>query len=277
MCALRPTGRPLHADCTLVLRPTGRPISMGEIAQERTMTLLSRQECYPWEISYGNWTEYAFFANLRAHPMRFSMLFFDGVVRVVFLGVDVSGKTTAIQELSQEEWVRDRVAVAPEAASILVGELGCQPPFEGARQVHFQRAVAGKILMLEHLGVLGMRDSPGRDVLLCDRGLADGAAYIGGPVQFAETLGFELDAARRRYSGALYFDPPSEEVYDRCRPANPGRIRRTYVEVMALHEATLRAWEGHPNLHRIPSFPSWEEKLAVARECLRLVLSGYID
>ncbi len=204
------------------------------------------------------------------------MLFSDGVVRVVFLGVDVSGKSTAVQALSQEKEFRDRVVAVPEAASILIGELGCQPPFEGDRQVHFQRAVAGKILMLEHLAALRLRDES-RDALLCDRGLADAAAYLGGPVRFAETLGFGLEAARGRYTGALYFDPPNEEVYDRCRPANPGRIRRTYAEVMVLNEATLRAWEGHSNFHRIPSFPSWEEKLAVARERLRLVLSGYTD
>lgn len=60
----------------------------------------------------------------------------------------------------------------------------------------------------------------------------------------------------------------------RFRLANPGRIGRTYAEVMALNKATFRAWEGHPNLHRIPSFPRWEDKLGVARERLRHVLGG---
>lgn len=192
------------------------------------------------------------------------------VLRIVVTGADVSGKTTALDRLLGEEEFFGCVRV-PEAATLLLAEAEWSPPFEGRRLFDFQRAVARKIIALEDEAVNRVGHGSGRPVLICDRGLADGAAYIG-PEAFAREIGMSMAEARGRYSGVLYFDPPDEEILEAQRGNNPHRIFRPYAEVLDLHERTLGAWGDHPNFHRVSSYPVWEQKLEVARMRLRIAL-----
>lgn len=190
--------------------------------------------------------------------------------RIVVTGADVSGKTTALDELLAEDEFAGCVRV-PEAASILITSGEWNPPFEGERLYGFQRAVARKIIELEGEVENRLDQTPGRWTLVCDRGLADGAAYIGADA-FVREIGMSMYQARARYTAVLYFDPPHEEVFNAQRGNNQGRVSRPYAEILDLHRSTLGVWSGHPNFHRVPSYPTWEQKRDVARMRLRIAL-----
>lgn len=46
----------------------------------------------------------------------------------------------------------------------------------------------------------------GRAVLLCDRGTADGAAYVDSPEEWCASIGTTLDAELERYDAVLFFE-----------------------------------------------------------------------
>lgn len=202
--------------------------------------------------------------------MRITRGFPMPILRVVVTGSDVSGKTTALDELLNEEEFSGCVRV-PEAATILITSGRWSPPFEGERLYGFQRAVARKIVELEDEVASHLDPTLGNWTLVCDRGLADGAAYIG-PEAFAREIGMSMHEARGRYAAVLYFDPPDERVFEARRENNKGRVFRSYAEILDLHRSTLGAWSDHPNLLRVSSHPTWEQKLAVARLKLRIAL-----
>lgn len=194
------------------------------------------------------------------------------VSRIVFTGADVSGKTAALQVFAQEPEFSGKVLVVPEAASILIGELGATPPFEGERGHKFQQAVAGKTEILERAAE---RCAQRRriEILLCDRGLADGLAYLDGDRRlFEDLVGVSHIETLWRYHAVLFFHPPGEEAFDRFKRGNPGRVNRTYQEVMRLHYATYDAWRGHNRLFEVFSADAWVDKLNMARRHLRHIL-----
>lgn len=194
---------------------------------------------------------------------------------ICFVGADTSGKTEAHKLLSQEPEFSGLVEWSSgEAATILIAELGCKPPFVGERLHAFQQAVYGKTLVLERAAQRKAFLRPGVVAVLRDRGAADALGYLGGDHALLEKLlGITHEEALSRYAGAIFFDPPDEATFERVKPLNPGRIDRTYAETIALSEATFATWASHPYIRRVPTFARWEDKLEVVRGHLRELLA----
>src|SRR5262245_42235435 len=98
--------------------------------------------------------------------------------RVVLTGGPCSGKTTVQKAVSEEFF--DRVALAPEAATMLLAGgfpvPGQHLPWSEEWQTSFQAAILPLQQSLEEAYGLVAR-SLGRRLLVCDRGILDGAAY----------------------------------------------------------------------------------------------------
>lgn len=197
----------------------------------------------------------------------------DHVRRVAVTGPDCGGKTQGLEDLAVLGGVlADHFVVVPEAATMLIGELGVRPPFVGQRQVRWQQAIAGLTLMLENEAANRLPCGDRRS-LLCDRGLADCAAkkYVGGWQEFDEAMGIRVPEAQRRYEAVIYFDPPSERVYNEVWMQRP-RQQRTYREVLELHMETLDAWKGHARMLRVPSGEHWSDKREIFFAHLRTIV-----
>src|SRR5262249_48279972 len=110
------------------------------------------------------------------------------IQRVVLTGGPCAGKSTALRQVS--DWLRAadvQVFHVPEASTLLLSA-GIQvagEPLE--RLIAFQRGIVQVQLATEEAVLSCARTRDRHTVLLCDRGVMDGAAYLP-PAAWAEVL-----------------------------------------------------------------------------------------
>lgn len=175
--------------------------------------------------------------------------------RIVLTGGPGAGKT-AILELVRQSFCA-HVRVLPESAGILFGggfPRGDSPAMRRAAQ----RAIFHTQIELE-----AVADAMDGDVVLCDRGTVDGAAYWPGPGEFWTDVGTTLAAQLGRYDAVIHMrTPPPEHGYSNL--ANPLRIESA-AEAAAIDARILEAWAGHPRRVVVAAAPDF---LTKAREAL---------
>jgi predicted ATPase len=179
---------------------------------------------------------------------------------VVLTGGPCSGKTSLLRELQLD----DRLHLVPEAATVAISELFCKPPSSGATDSHhrsFQKQVRDLQVLFEHIGQINA-DERGATLMIVDRGLVDGHAYLTGEdpdTKYIEYFGVPHTHDYALYAAVIHLAPPSREVYEREKSNNPAR-RETYAEAIALDAAITRAWKDHPDYLRVGDGESWEAK-----------------
>ncbi len=177
--------------------------------------------------------------------------------RVVLTGGPGAGKT-AVLELTRLH-VCEHVAVLPEAASMLFR--GGFPRSQTAASLRaVQRAIFHVQRELEN-AVEAAR--PEVEVLLCDRGTVDGAAYWSGEDTLWSAVGTTLAAELARYHAVIHLRTPSDASYNHN---NPMRIEN--VADAARIDARIAAlWQEHPRYHLVSStedfVPKAEHALAL--------------
>lgn len=171
---------------------------------------------------------------------------------IVLTGGPGAGKT-AVMEAARQIFANE-VAILPEAASIVYS--GGFPRNGTIPSVHAaQRAIASVQRELEQF-TLDDRSAP---VALCDRGIADGAAYWPeGPLAFYASIGIPAVQVFARYSTVIHLRTPSLELgYNN---SNPMRTESA-DEAIALDRRIERVWQGHPNRLVVPATETFTEKL----------------
>ncbi|CAM9181435.1 unnamed protein product [Chrysoparadoxa australica] len=190
----------------------------------------------------------------------------DAILKLVLTGGPCGGKTTALDRLSA--FFRDngfRVYTVPEAATLLLtngvapGDLA-RPEVAAA----FQHGIIKTQMQLEDALEEVAKAEGVRSVLLADRGLMDGSAYI--PKETWEALlqrvGMDVASCREaRYHAVFHLVSAAigaEEYY--TLENNEAR----FEPIEAAREQDLKtqgAWLGHPHHYVYDNSTGFEEKL----------------
>lgn len=182
--------------------------------------------------------------------------------RLVITGGPGAGKSTVVAALASELGARGRIV--PEVATHLLG--GLFPHIESDEQRRsVQRAIHRVQLSLEevHQSV-----GSGESLLVCDRGLLDGAAYWPeGAAEFFRDVGGSEEQARARYDAVLFLQSAACAGHPLDR-GNPTR-RETREQARAIDERLEALWKPHPAFFRIEAQPTLERKVERALECFR--------
>lgn len=179
--------------------------------------------------------------------------------RVVLTGGPGAGKT-AILELIRQQFCQ-HVRVLPEAAGILFGG-GFPRNGDPAGLRVCQRAIFHVQWELE-----SWADDREAAIVLCDRGVVDGAAYWPGPGDFWTATGRPRQELLHRYAAVIHLrTPPPGGGYTTRN--NPLRLESA-AQAAAIDERILDAWEGHPRRIVIGPASDFLAKAAVALAVLR--------
>jgi hypothetical protein len=146
------------------------------------------------------------------------------------------------------------ITILPEAASIVYS--GGFPRYSTPHSVHAaQRAIAAVQTELESFA----KNDKKAPVALCDRGIADGAAYWPeGASAFFASIGIPAGEIFARYSTVIHLRTPTAAMgYDN---SNPMRTE-TAKEASDLDRRIERIWQGHPNRLVVPATETFTEKL----------------
>ena len=173
--------------------------------------------------------------------------------KFVLTGGPCSGKTTASARLQAYLSERGfRVFIVPEAATILFLN-GAAPSDFGLYPktgVAFQHFVLSSQIHLEDAFTKYAQATGCRCVLLCDRGLMDGAAYVT-EAEFNDVLAAQgLDVVRardNRYNAVLHLVTAADGAEDHYTLANNMARHEGPSEARSQDSKTQAAWAGHPH------------------------------
>jgi predicted ATPase len=174
--------------------------------------------------------------------------------RIALTGGPGGGKTTAGDLFRRE--MGDRVVLVAEAATMMFS--GGFPRVKIPEAVHAsQRAIYhGQI----HLEEAVMAVHP-EQILLCDRGTVDGAAYWpGGSEAFFADIGSTLERELARYDAVIFFESAAMSHMN-IEGNNP--VRNESLEQAVKLDHKLRAlWSQHPHFILVPNNVSFFKKIA---------------
>lgn len=181
---------------------------------------------------------------------------------IVLTGGPCSGKSTALRVLAEDP----RFHVVPEAASILIAQLGIKPVGDDGHSDRFQIAHRRVQMIFEALARSQAR-ADGKKVVILDRGTVDAAAYIpGGIAHYGRCFGVEALNDARRYHAVVQIAVPPSEIYEAHQHNNPAR-REDYTQAKALETKIVNAWKSHPNYTFVDDL-NWQTKLDTVISCV---------
>lgn len=187
------------------------------------------------------------------------------IQRIVLTGGPCAGKSTALDRLGA--WLHAcgvQVYRVPEASTLLLrgGIHVAGAPLE--HMVAFQRGIVRVQLALEDAFLDFARTQQRHAVLLCDRGVIDGAAYL--PAEawgriIGATGSTEAQLRDDRYDAVLHLVTTAlgaESHYD----THTNAVRyETLEEARAVDLRLRQAWSGHPRHYIIDNSAEFETKL----------------
>ena len=188
------------------------------------------------------------------------------ILRVVLTGGPCAGKTTALARVHEHvESHGLKVYRVPEASTTL---LAGGVEVKGAplsHMVSFQRGIVRLQLALESAFYAFARTAGRRALLLCDRGVVDGAAYL--PREAWEQLladeGLdEIELRERRYTAVVHLVTAARGV-EASYGTHSNAVR--YEDALGARDVDERlqqAWRGHPRHCVIDTHPDFEAKMA---------------
>lgn len=194
------------------------------------------------------------------------------VPHVVLTGGPCSGKTAVMEILRRE--MGDVFHFVPEAASIVIAQVGVRPPGGDAVAMRgFQRTMCRVQRCFEQVSnVQALLD--GKRALLLDRGVLDNAAYLpGGLVELESILRSTRADEYAAYERVICLETPPREVYEANRLNNPARTE-SWEAARALGDRIRAAWGGHPKFSPIANGASWEDKVEAVRRVLKSSMTG---
>jgi len=187
--------------------------------------------------------------------------------RIAVTGGPGAGKTSVWRELAS--LADPRVAAVPEVATALF-----QHVFPSVQCVEERRAVQRAIFEVQRtLETIHEARLTSGQVLVCDRGVPDGAGYWPeGPAAFFAAMGTDWQAELARYDAVLFLETAAAGGLS-IAEGNPIRTESTAAAVQI--DLQLReVWERHPNCHFVPHAPDFSDKLAPGRSLLLSWLAG---
>lgn len=197
---------------------------------------------------------------------------------IVITGGPNGGKTTILEQRLPAELKRlgYTVEVIPEAATQLINE-GRGPAVVGMET--FQRLVLRRCMEQEDAAKARMRRVIGKKVILADRGIMDGAAYVEPEIMKSiwEEHGYHpIELRDLRYHGVVHLVTTAIGLPHLFSNAtNPARYERSAEEAAAVDERTLAAWIGCPHLAYIDNSTDFETKVQRALTWVKSLLDDF--
>ena len=198
------------------------------------------------------------------------------VPKLVLTGGPCAGKTRCLHAI--RETFRADIIIVPEASTLVLGS-GFPPP--GHERIRcpmdeWIQAFQGTILSIQQeIEASFERLAPacGARLIVCDRGVLDGAAYWpGGRESFLRRFGKSLDECFARYRAVLHLQSLAEShphLYG--TESNATRYEGT-ADALRVERAVRAAWEGHPGLTIIPAEVDPQVKIDRVLQCVRALL-----
>lgn len=197
----------------------------------------------------------------------------------VITGGPCSGKTTICNAIKEE--FGEEAIPAPEVATMLLSSgfpvPGRDLPWSQDWQDAFQGAVLPVQTSIENAFKLKANGAQ-RRILICDRGVLDGAAYTqGGLEEFCKRYNVDLQASLRRYSAVIHLES--------LATADPGKYGKTgnnnrfepLERAQELELATQQVWKSHPRHIMITGKRGIEGKMSEVFGIIRFLLAEKTD
>jgi predicted ATPase len=161
----------------------------------------------------------------------------------VATGGPVAGKSETLKKLAQDP----SLLVVPEAATILIKQLGIDPYGPEGHSERFQMALRRVQMTFETLACSQAR-AMGKKAVVVDRGTLDSCAYIpGGRNGFNQYFGFDAMNEEQRYQAVVQLAVPNETIYNKYRGDNTARpADETHDKALNISKALQQAWGKHP-------------------------------
>ncbi len=175
---------------------------------------------------------------------------------ICFTGGPCAGKTTALAFCAQQlNQVGVRTFVVPEAATMLnhAGVIIAQAKLDTPRVLKFQINLMKLQMALEDIFTDLANDLYPEDqvVILCDRGVMDGAAYMTKPMWQAlldETGWTNSQLRDNRYDMVLHLVTAADGAKEYYSSASNQSRYEDFESAISVDRRTLSNWIGHPSL-----------------------------
>ncbi|MBI5044801.1 MAG: AAA family ATPase [Candidatus Levybacteria bacterium] len=195
--------------------------------------------------------------------------------KIVVTGGPCGGKSTTIEAAKAE--FAGKILTIPEPATMLMSTgfpaPGRDLPYSEQWQHIFQSAISPLHFNIEAAFEL-VAGQTGAQIILCDRGILDGAAYFpGGLPAFLRKFGLDEQECYDRYDCVIHLESTAT-----CSPSLFGKAGNatryeSLDEAIALEHRTREAWKGHPNW----IFISGENGIKDVVAQVLSIVSEYID
>lgn len=194
--------------------------------------------------------------------------------KVVLTGGPCSGKTTVAKAIA--EAFRSRIIAIPEVASMLLQNFplpGRDLEWCSEWQKLFQKAVLPNQISLEDSWELSTKNYTEK-IMLCDRGLLDGAIYTpGGQAMFCKLFSVNLEAAFARYHTVIHLESLATFSPKEYGPGGNDVRFETLEQAQLLEHAARNAWKGHRNLIFVSGEADVVDKTLRVREIIQNILA----
>lgn len=168
------------------------------------------------------------------------------MAKIVITGGPCAGKTSVINALKQA--LGERAMFLPEVATMLLSGGFPQPgrdvEWSETWADEFQRAVCSTQTSLENLASHEARKA-GIEIIICDRGLMDGAAYAGGVERFCPLVGIDHRSTLERYEMVIHLESMATAKPDLYSSESNSCRYESLEEAQALEMRTRQAWWWH--------------------------------
>ena len=198
------------------------------------------------------------------------------IYTVAMTGGPCAGKSTIIDFISSElEKNNVKCIVIPETVTEIINDNIHWRDANVARY-DFQDAAFSLQLSKENVFFnLAQKINYSKIVILCDRGLLDGKAYIDekGFANILKSHGFSSEKELlKRYDLVFHLETSAKlgsETYE--TKSNKARTANI-IEAITFDNNVMQAWENHPNMHLFKSTPIFEDK----KQSIKSTLFNYI-
>ncbi len=186
--------------------------------------------------------------------------------KFVITGGPCGGKTSVIDELKQE--FGNKVIFVPEVATQLLNVFPV-PNRDVSLSHKWLKSFQVAVYHTQKQAEQSWLERP-EVVMICDRGLMDGAAYLGHKQAFCDLVGDTEENMLSQYNWVFHLESLAVNClgeYLRHFTSNPNRYE-SVEEAQQIDLALKQAWSGHPIHDILPGQKSIAEKTAYIKEVI---------
>lgn len=201
------------------------------------------------------------------------------IEKIVVTGGPCAGKTSVLNAI--RDYYGDHVLLVPETATILLSGGFPQPgrdcEWSQTWQDIFQIAVTNTQLALEAIYEIEARRR-GLTLLVLDRGLLDGAAYLTrGQHEYCVRFGLRREVIHDRYAAVIHLESLATAQPALYGSTNNACRYETLEQAQALEYAVRAAWAGHPYHTFLPSSVTLAEQIEMVKHLIEPYLMATVD